>query len=263
MKTLSDAAKSAMKTGREKLGPGGPRARGEEKMRVALDWIYRWGWASPTTIELITGGNKSNLVTRLVNNKILRSTVTEYGGGLKGIPRQLLTLTSIGLDEAERIRETLIEYELDSYKIDQTKLRHDQLSQQATANSLLAGTTISFKTPNELAEQSAKNIKQPDVLWVTKDNQRIGVEIELSAKWDRKLDQFVLSCIESMKPPAKVDIIALITNSPAIEKRYIAAFTPGARLPVWSKNERGFWSQSHIETVPPWIDGKVICRIID
>lgn len=246
-----------------------PRARGEEKARVALDWIYRWGWSSPAILDLVTGGNRTGLSARLVRRKLVASTKTASGGGAKGVPIYMLTLTTQGLEEVERFREELVRYELDPYRIDQSKLRHDHISQKATGESLKNGAIKDFRTPNELASQSAKGIKQPDVLWLRTDGQRMGIEVELTAKWDRKLDQFVMACLHSLQKssdaskPNEVDEVAIVTDSMAILKRYTKAFEPGERLPRWTKNERGLWVQKDVIEVPAWVEGKVVCELID
>lgn len=252
---------------RAALNGASPRARGEEKQRIALDWIYRWGWSSSKILDAATGGGRSGIAARLVKNKLLRSTKTETGGSVKGIPVYLLTLTPTGLDEVERHRESLIQYELDPYKIDQTKLRHDGMGQMATASILEKKLIRLFKTPKELVAQSSKEIKQPDIIWINNDDIRIGVEIELSAKWDRKLDQFVRSCLVSLSKNAneanKVDKILLVSDSKAIVKRYTEAFTPGQKLGFWEKNERGFWSKTREILVPNRKDGQIECRFLE
>jgi len=264
---MSDETKARLAEARVAMAGVSPRARGEEKTRLAIDWIYRWGWSSPSTLDLATGGKRTGLAARLTRQKLIKSSRTEAGGGIKGIPIHLLTLTSIGLDEAERLREDLIQYELDAFKIDQTKLRHDEISQRATADALKKGTIINFKTPKELAAKSEKGVKQPDVLWINGAGQRIGIEVELSAKWDRKLDEFVFSCLQSMSDKAnavnKVNTVALVSDSKAILKRYKEAFTPGSKFGIWEKNERGFWTQTKAAEVPTWAEGKIIWQFIE
>lgn len=266
-KIMTDETKARLAAARAAMGGVSPRARGEEKARLALDWIYRWGWSSPSTLDLATGGKRTGLAARLTRQKLIKSTRTESGGGVKGIPIHMLTLTSVGQDEAERLREDLVQYELDAFKIDQTKLRHDELSQRATADALQKGSIKSFKTPKELAAKSEKNVKQPDVLWIDSAGQRMGIEVELSAKWDRKLDQFVLSCLQSMSnnanPVNKVNTVALVSDSKAIIKRYKEAFTPGNKFGIWEKNERGFWTQTRTSEVPTWAEGKLIWLFIE
>lgn len=251
---------------RAALNGQSPRSIGAQKQRVALDWIYRWGWSSSTILDLATGGGRTGLAVRLVKNGLLASTKTE-SGGVKGSPNNLLTLTPKGLDEAERHCMDLIQYEIDPYRIDQSKLRHDSLAQRATATSLTSGTITHFKTPKELAAKSNKETKQPDVIWIEKDNRRIGVEIELSAKWERKLDQFVNSCIISMSTDAHevnvVNKIYLVSDSKAIITRYREAFTPDRIFKLWFKNDRGFWMSDKSKKVPEWTKEKISFQFIE
>jgi hypothetical protein len=268
-KPMTPEALERLAKAREAMKGISPRARGAEKTRTALDWIYRWGWASPSILDLVTDGKRTGLAARLTRQKLITTTKTESGGGVQGIPIHILTLTSVGLDEVERLREDLLQYQTDPYRIDQTKLRHDQLAQKATINALKSGTIANFKTPHELAAKSAKGVKQPDVLWIRSDGTRMGIEVELSAKWDRKLDQFILGCLESLekntaKPkPNEVDSIALVSDSKAILRRYAKAFEPGQDLVIWEKNERGFWSQQGTIPVPKTIEGKILCKFIE
>lgn len=265
-KEMTQEAKARLSAARAAMGSS-PRARGAEKMRIALDWIYRWGWSSPAVLDLATNGTRTGLAARLTRSKLIKSTKTESGGSEKGIPVYVLTLTTVGLDAVERLREDLIQYELDPYKIDQTKLRHDELAQRATANALKNGSITDFRTPKELAAKSEKNVKQPDILWIEKSGQRMGIEVELSAKWDRKLDQFVFGCLKSLsddaQPMQKVDVVAVISDSKAIIKRYKEAFSPGSKIGIWTKNERGFWSQTREIEVPKWVEGKIVWRFIE
>jgi len=200
-KDMSAEALTKLAMARQSMAEAGisPRTRGVEKQRTALDWIYRWGWTSPSVLDSVAGGVRSSLSSRLVKKGLLKSTKTESGGGLKDIPMQILTLTELGCEEVERLRDDLIQYELNPYKIDQTKLRHDQLAQKATIAALNNKSIVDFKTPRELSARSEKNMKQPDVLWILAEGMRMGIEVELSAKWERKLDEFVYSCIKALK----------------------------------------------------------------
>lgn len=268
-KPMTPEALAHLAKARESLVGSNPRAVGARKTELALDWVYRWGWSCPSILDLVTSGTRSGLSARLVRQKLVTSTKTESGGGAKGVPTQMLTLTSLGLDQVERMREDLIQYEIDPYRIDQSKLRHDFLAQKATVNSMNAKTISDFKTPYELAAKSEKGMKQPDVLWVRPDGQRMGIEVELSAKWDRKLDQFILGCVLSLRKDPnnprinEVDSIALVSDSKAILKRYSEAFKPGSALPIWEKNERGFWSQQKVTQVPSSIQGKILCTFLE
>lgn len=259
---------TAAKAARTAALAGGktPHQRGLEKMLVALDWIYRWGWASPSTIDLISGAAAHGLAARLVRRGLLIKTRTEAGGGLKGVPTWLLTLSVLGLQEVERQRKTLLPYECDPYRIRQEQLRHDQLAQSATARNLLDGKIESFQTEKELSQRSTKNTKQPDVLWRLPGGTLMGVEIELSAKWERDLDHFVLACLLALHPNAqgssRFDQLALISDSRAIIERYSAALSAGARFRTWKKNDQRRWVIDQEKNVPEWINGRLLCKLI-
>ena len=268
-KPMKPEALASLAKAREAMQGISPRARGAEKTRLALEWIYRWGWSSPTLLDLVTDGKRTGLAARLTRQKLITSTKTESGGGVKGIPIHMLTLTNLGREEVERHREDLINYEIDPYRVDQSKLRHDQLAQRATANSLKNKTILDFKTPNELSAKSEKGVKQPDVLWIRQDRTRMGIEVELSAKWDRKLDEFVLGCVRSLHKnptnpkPNEVDEIALVSDSRAILKRYAKAFTAGEDLTIWEKNTRGHWNPQKTIAIPNLVTGKIQCVFLE
>lgn len=250
----------------EALNGKSPRERGDEKMRKALDWVYRWGHSSPKIIELIGGAARSGLSARLVKRGLLRSTRTESGGGIKGVPDIILTLTELGQQEVERTATRLLQYERDPFKVNQLKLRHDTLAQTATAKALANGSVENFRTERELAQWSKSGVKQPDVVWAM-NNMRVGVEVELTAKWDRQLDQFVDSCIVALtnndKEP-RFHQILLATDSPAIAKRYKAAFEPGQSYGMWEKDGKtGRWKIVSTRNVPDSIDGKFLCKLFD
>lgn len=258
------AAQAAREIGLAGLSP---RARGEEKVAQALDWIYRWVWASPQTIDSLSGAKRRGLAARLVRQGLLVSTRTQAGGAGHGVPARVLTLSLAGQAEVERQRTDLLPYSRDPYKIRQDQLRHYELAQRVTASSLLNGTITSFKTEMETAQRSVGGEKQPDVEWVFPSGSRAGVEVELTAKWARDLDQFILACLRSLDSPEgrppRYDLIVLITDSAAIRKRYLRAFDPGHSFNRWEKTPRGHWQVTGTLNVPPWAEGKVICKLLD
>jgi hypothetical protein len=92
--------------------------------------------------------------------------------------------------------------------------------------------------------------------------------MELSGKWDRRLDEFVSGVITALSPatdgrPARFDRFIVITNSDAITKRYEAAFAKGAHVRLWRKNSRGVWEVSEVNEVPDWLRGKIEFRKIE
>jgi hypothetical protein len=247
MKKARDAARMNGKS---------PTARGKEKMNTALYWVYRWGSASPTMIDLVGGAQGRGLAARLVRQGLLTRTRTESGGGLANIPAAILTLTELGLQEAERRSDELLAYELDPYKVRQVQLRHDYLAQWYTLLALQGGKITDFLTERQLAHRSAANLKQPDVVWLN-EGRRTAIEIELSAKWGRELDQFVyasiLSLLNKQDKPRMFDSLGIFSDSPAILRRYQAAFAPGATFRTWGKDEQRRWVVDEELCVPDWM----------
>lgn len=249
------------------MGDMSPRQRGHQKTIWALDWIYRWGWSSPSTIETVGGAIRSGLAARLVRKGLLARTKTEAAGAIRGVPAYILTLTELGLAEIERNRETLLRYEIDPYRINQSQIRHYQLAQSATANALDSGTIADYQTERELAEASQSGVKQPDVIWLMPDGSKIGVEVELTAKWDRRLDEFIRACLlavtDTQAGPAKLDKIAVVSDSQAILKRYRAACAPGAELGIWERDQSRHWIKTRTGKVPASLEGKMLWQFID
>lgn len=211
-----------------------------------------------------TKGNR--LAPRLERNQLIRTMVPE-AAGMHGVPRKIIVLSERGLQEVERFQTKLIRYELDPYRIRQSHIRHLALAQQATANML--GPTFDFLTERELSGQSKKEVKQPDILWLINGN-RIAVEVELTAKWDRHLDQFALGTIRSLLPsadaPARFDLIFLLTDSPAIRDRYKQRFEPGYLFNLWGRDgtlNTDKWKITGQLAVPSELAGKVVCRLFD
>jgi hypothetical protein len=263
----TEQLKNAREAAEAMMGDMSPRERGHQKTLWALDWVYRWGWSSPSTLETVGGAMRSGLAARLVRKGLLARTKTEAAGAIRGVPAYILTLTELGLSEIERHRESLLRYELDPYRVNQSQIRHYQLAQSATANALESGAIADFQTERELAEASQPGVKQPDVIWLMPDDSKIGVEVELTAKWDRRLDEFVRACwlavTDTQTGPARLDKIAVVSDSQAILKRYRAACTPGAELGIWERDQSRHWIKAKTVKVPPSLQEKMLWQFID
>ena len=171
-----------------------PRQRGDVKMRLALEWIYRWGWASPKTIERVVGASRSGLASRLVRYKLLKSTPTESAGVKDGVPSHILTLTLFGLQEIERLLETLMPYRLWGRKVRQDQLSLGHIAQVATLNSLLSMDAVAYETKKEL-EFNRKRVGQFEAVWTLKSGQQLGIQVVLPSKSAREMESAFLGCI--------------------------------------------------------------------
>jgi hypothetical protein len=128
------------------------------------------------------------------------------------------------------------------------------------------GKIIKFETEKEVAMLSAFEVKQPDVIWTLGNKKRIGVEVELTAKWGHALDHQISSCINALKTSnngtSVLDYIVFFSDSPAIIKRCKEAYETGKTYATWEKNNQGHWvKEDHME-VPNWVKGRVICKLL-
>lgn len=244
-----------------------PRQVGYERTKKALHWIYAWGWSTPSNIELLVGGNKSGLATRLVRRGLIKRTRTESGGGHKEVPAYVLTLTNTGVEEVVRDiarEEDLLPYQADPYRINQALLRHDNMVQTATIKALLNGDITDYRTPAQLAEVSKAGVKQPDALWISQGEgftHRLAIEIELSPKWNRHLDRTISAYVNALAgEERRFDQVMFISESPAIIDRYRNAFSPGRKYYFWKKDQQGNWVTNGSDTVPAEVSERVICQ---
>jgi hypothetical protein len=256
---------------REELKAQGKSTRqlGRERIYFALDWIYRWGWSSPSIIDMTTGASRRGLCAKLVRAGLLTETKTAAGKILEDLPSKIVTLSEEGLAYVEKNKEDqeLIDYQLNPYKVNQALLRHDLLSQKATLKNLIEGKIKAYRPPRELASKSQASVKQPDVLWFTEEGRRIAVEVELTAKFGRKLDDFVWSIVLGLSQAGDraplFEKCIVVSDSDAIVRRYQAAFQPGAVVNRWIKDSQSHYHVDRKVEVPEHIKGAVLCKKID
>jgi hypothetical protein len=255
-------ARSVLK---EKLNGKSTLERGKERTLTALTWIYRWGWASSTTLEMLVGTQRSGLAQRLVKSGLLVSTKTQSRRNEKFLPGSFLTLTPDGKHMVEVDRMEPMPYEHRPERVNQNHLLHDEMAQRFTAERLTAGVISDYLTEKEMKAKSQNGIKNPDVVWLFPEDKKVSIEIELSPKWERDLDTFVLSSLVSLSSksgPARFDQLQIVTDAPAILKRYQKAFTPGASFRTWRKNESGRWMADEERFVPSWTTERITWELV-
>lgn len=254
---LTAARKTLAETGKS------PRAIGLESRIKVLIWLYYWGYASATTIQLLLNRTSGGYARKLARQGWLIATKTESGA-----PAAYYTLTEQSLQVVERHTTMLYRYlEIDQYRVNQQQIRHYLIAQHATINGLKAGRISNYETERMFSQQGDQSgIKRPDILWHTPAGLKIGVEIELSAKWSRNLDEFVLGIARALHATeaqnSRYDRFAIISDSPAILKRYRAAMQPGVDLTIWEKNSRRHWVIDKTIKIPDWLINQVDFQLI-
>lgn len=251
----------------KKLGGMSPLEKGRERERTALEWIYRWGWASSTTLELLVDTKRSGLALRLIKNKLMISTDTE-GITKKYVPGAYLTLTKQGHEQIEDQLELGLDYSPNE-RPNLANLKHDEIVQRRTASALVHGAIKGYVTEKEMADKYRDGIKNPDVLWIFKDGTKAAIEVELTQKFGRDLDVFVRSNIISLlkkeRDAHSPDFIYIITTNLTLRKNYERAFAPGAPYFKWFKDkDKNRWVKEDAPgNVPEIIKDKIMWEIMD
>jgi hypothetical protein len=217
----------------------------------------------------MVSGAQQSVAGKLERAGLIVATRTEAGGITKGTPAFYYTLTQSGQEMAERFSEQLIRCPevTDRYKVNQQQIRHSLVAQVATAKAIIAGTAIKYETERMFdADGDQASVKRPDVVWTLPSEARIAVEVELSAKWDRRLDEFVhgiaVGLAGNEDRTARFDRFMIVTDSPAIIRRYSDAIQPGRDIQIWTKNARQQWCVDHIVPVPKWLIERVDFHLI-
>jgi len=240
-----------------------PHRLGEESRLKVIEWIYHWGYTSATIVQLLLGRTSAGYAQKLARQGWLVATKTK-----SGIPNLFFTLSEQGRQEAERHAAALYRYpEIDPFRVNQQQIRHYLIAQSSTVNALNADAITDYETERMFSEEGDKSgVKRPDVAWMTKAGLTIGAEVELSAKWARDLDMFTLGIARALQSgggkPAQYNRFAIISDSPAIIKRYRAAMQLGAALYLWKKDQRGHWVIDKAIKVPEWLIGKIDFHLI-
>lgn len=243
------------------LGGLTPREKGFENERIVVDWVYRWQYSSAALIQARLCKQASGWASLAVKRKLLRSIENE-----SGTPPKLFLLAERGLELAERHAVQLLDYEgNDSLRINMSLVRHNLLAQLLTSNALTKKHILDFLSEHQLWIADQKLVKRPDAVWVMPSGVRLALEVELSAKWGRRLDEFVGAIVDALERDAtgrQFDQVLVVTYSKAICERYRAAFAAGAPLRTWSKNARGHWTVQRQEEVPSAVQRLVNFRLI-
>ncbi|WP_156406354.1 hypothetical protein [Hydrogenophaga sp. Root209] len=250
---------------RERLKGQTTLERGRERAQTALSWMYRWGWASSTTLEILVGSKRSGLASRLVKNKLAVITKTNSRRNEKYLPGSFLTLTHDGKHMVEINRTEPMQYEHRPDRINQNTLLHNEMVQRFTAEHLASGEILDYWSEKEMRTKSQSAVKHPDAVWLYPCGMKVSIEVELSPKWERDLDVFVYSTLLSLRTTngsARFDKMRLITDAPAILKRYKEAFKPGANFWIWRKNDSGRWIAEDELTVPAWTPERIDWKLV-
>lgn len=238
-----------------------PMQRAQQNKLTAVDWVFRWGATSSQVLRLCLNKESASWASIAVKRGLLRSTRTA-----SGMPIVFYTLTELGLELAHHHATRLIAYpELDPFRVNQANLRHDLMVQRLSIIAVRDGLVDKVVSERELNAGDHRGQKRPDAIWQLNDGRKIGIELELSAKWGRKLDDFISAIATAVDPvhaPDNLDAFSIITDSEAISDRYRDAMRPGQPMRRWTKNARNHWVIEDETVVPEWMQHRIDFRVI-
>ncbi|MBU3588176.1 hypothetical protein ICN30_10040 [Polynucleobacter sp. 31A-FELB] len=223
-------------------------------------WVLRWGVSTPALIDKVSGATRLGVCQKLVDKGLLKKTKTASGGYVHGTARYIISLTKQGLDFLRQygLDETVNYRLVDPNKIRQDKLRHDFISQSITYDNLTDGNILDFVPEYLNTEPHKANEKIVDCLWLHHDNSKTGLEIELSPRFSRMLNQFIYNVSVALIDK-KVDRFLLLTDRQSICDRYTVAMNSGS-VPLWFKNNQGRWTlKTESFPIPKHLQEKFIC----
>lgn len=226
----------------------------------AFTWTYQHGYTSGAVIQQLLQQAASGWAARAERRGWLQSLVP-----VAGWPLRIYALAAPALELVESLATSPVQYlELDMSRINQALIRHNLLVQQTSLLALREGIAVRVESERQFTSFDQQLQKRPDSVWHLADGRRIGIEVELSGKWGRHLDQFVCSVIEAMSPREgvlpRLDGFQIFAVSPALIDRYRAALAAGAPLAVWGKDNKGNWRVLARRDVPHWVTGRVDFR---
>jgi hypothetical protein len=218
---------------------------GYEKQQIALAWVYRFGWSSAIVLDRLAQKNRRGYSNKLVEKKLLQETENEAGWGVKNAPKKFLTLTKLGVEEIEKDleEEQMVGYPMDGRNLIRLQnAKHDLFVQKYLLNKIekFGIDLIDFKTIRELSTKSEAGIKEPDIV-ILHNKRTIAIEIELTIKKGRELDQFCNSIIKSLISN-KYYQTHIISDSNGIINKYSKILHDiNARVPIWRMKENRTW----------------------
>lgn len=214
---------------------GNPRDIQRQNTRTILAWLYRWGFSTADILSGLLGRKNQSHARRLAKDGLIRSV------SIKGYPTYYV-LTERGLAEAIHHSMELYEYrEIDPYRVHLPILHHNLIAQREAIAAIENVGCSEYWT--ERMYKFNKNdvpLKVPDVILVNRVrsefglivDELVGVEVELTPKWNHKLDLFVTNIVDDIQF-GRLRMFLIFSDSPAILNRYLEAFKPGKKVRRW------------------------------
>lgn len=236
-----------------------PREKGAMKAAEALDWIYRWGWSTSSVVDSLAGtGRNSGLGARLVKNGWARKAPIRIVSSFRITPRDILTITPEGVAELTALRGELprsLQSAIGKRAVKKDVI-HDLMVQTLTLRFMNRwpggvpedlynhfGLVTDFLSAHQLGDVPNGG-KIPDAIWVMQNGDKLAIELELTPKFGRHLDEFIRRHVKlQCQEPKQVDGLITFFTSMATSERYSESMQAGAEIKEWGYDKvRREWS---------------------
>lgn len=202
-----------------------PREVGAERAKAALTWLRRWGWSSPTVLDIVTRSTRRGLVARLERAKMVESIEIDfYSIAIAPLPKKLVRLTEMGQQVAETFCSNVKTIYDDIARPKPQQLLHDVKVQEIAAKYVADGVELVYSAPE--LNRFVKSGKIPDAV-VSLDGKKLAIELELTKKRDDEFYFGIEALCESLKNK-RFDSYAIYCGSASIADRYKKTLIPGA-----------------------------------
>ena len=212
--------------------------RGALKVERAVVHLYRWGWASPSTLDLVAEDPRGVFAQRLKRQGLVKITETIHGApGTRFVPRCAVHLTSEGRERALRAldpSQVRDENDASASRVRVpavSQLEHAQRVQLIVLDYLKRGAHNDFRSPLELAHQSQPGWKQPDAMLLGCDGGNTALELELTAKSFERSEDFIYRLIAGVGK--RWDSCIVVCGTPAIQALYQSLTERGTVVRRW------------------------------
>ena len=229
------------------------RELGRIRLYSALDWTFRWQLTTAALIADLLGSTDRRhyrWLTSWERQGLIRRTPT-----LSPIAREIVTLTPLGVSTLQAALasvepdELLPRYQHDVSRLNLTHLTHSLATQIAVLLLVTAGKVDRYATEQELAKASKRGVKQPDALLGNGQGVRVALEVELSPKSPRLLDQAIAANLRLIDRK-QVSGIWYVSHVPAILTAVQRVLDAG-RVRRWERDNQYKWSRRGYIEIPP------------
>lgn len=210
------------------------RELGDELTRRCLLWVFRWGWASPSTLDFIAHPGRRGKAARLVERKLLAREATASIS--PDAPRYLLKLTELGFEELSRLHDP-IDTNLIDLPVKRNQIRHDYILQNLVQD-LLRRRFDGYASTRELEVRNSGG-KIPDAI-VFCGKEKTAVELEISEKSEREMNQ-TCDAISEMIKNGVVSNVMIFSTKKSIIALYSKMLQKGAVYQRYRQKDNRMW----------------------